>query len=131
MPSKYAEFRFGWPVVFASAIGIGLGMSPLPFYTIGVFAAPYMQEFGWTAGQIFACFLIFTFTALIMSPIVGQLTDKYGARRVALTSVFLFSLTMMSFSLQNGSLTMYYAIWFLLAVTGAGTLPITFTRAIS
>ena len=131
MPSNYAEFRFGWPVVFASAIGIGLGMSPLPFYTIGVFAAPYMQEFGWTAGQIFACFLIFTFTALVMSPVVGQLTDKFGARRVALTSVFLFSLTMMSFSLQNGSLSMYYAIWFLLAVTGAGTLPITWTRAVN
>ena len=131
MPSNYAEFRFGWPVIFASAIGIGLGMSPLPFYTIGVFAAPYMDQFGWTTGQIFSCFLIFTFTALVMSPIVGQLTDKFGARRVALTSVFLFSLTMMSFSLQNGSLTVYYAIWFLLAVTGAGTLPITWTRAVN
>lgn len=130
MASSYAEFRFGWPVVFASAIGIGLGMSPLPFYTIGVFVAPYMQEFGWTTTQILACFPIFTFTALFMSPVIGQLTDMYGARRVALTSVFLFSLTMMSFSLQNGSLAAYYTIWFLLAVTGAGTLPITWTRAV-
>ena len=52
-------------------------------------------------------------------------------RRKAKMSVFLFSLTMMSFSLQNGSLTLYYAIWFLLAVTGAGTLPITWTRAVN
>ena len=40
MASNYAEFRFGWPVVVSAAIGIGLGMSPLPFYTLGVFAAP-------------------------------------------------------------------------------------------
>ncbi len=131
MPSKYAEFRFGWPVVFASAIGIGLGMSPLPFYTIGVFVAPYMKEFGWSTGEILFCFPIFTFAALIMSPVVGQLTDRFGPRRVALVSVFLFSLTMMSFSLQNGSLTFYYAIWLMLAVTGAGTLPITWTRAVN
>ena len=61
MASAYAEFKFGWPVVLASAIGIGLGMSPLPFYTIGVFIAPLAQEFGWTTGEILACFPIFTF----------------------------------------------------------------------
>ena len=131
MASNYAEFRFGWPVVFASAIGIGLGMSPLPFYTIGVFVAPYSQEFGWTTGQILACFPIFTFTALFMSPLIGQLTDRYGPRRVALISVVAFSLTMMSFGLQTGNLYFYYFIWFLLAVAGAGTLPITWTRAVN
>ena len=131
MASNYAEFRFGWPVVFASAIGIGLGMSPLPFYTIGVFAAPFIADFGWTAGQIFFCFPIFTFAALFMSPLIGQLSDRFGARPVALVSLVLFSLTMMSFSLMNGNLYYYYFTWFLLAVTGAGTLPITWTRAVT
>ena len=31
MASKFREFRFGWQVVAASALGIGLGLSPLPF----------------------------------------------------------------------------------------------------
>ena len=131
MLSDYAEFRFGWPTVLAAAIGIGLGMSPLPFYTIGVFAAPFIAEFGWTAGQIFFCFPIFTFAALFMSPLIGQLSDRFGARPVALVSLVLFSLTMMSFSLMNGNLYYYYFTWFLLAVTGAGTLPITWTRAVT
>ena len=129
--AQFREFRFGWPTVLAAAIGIGLGMSPLPFYTIGVFAASFAAEFGWTTGQIFFCFLIFTFTALFMSPLIGQLSDKYGARPVALVSLVLFSLTMMSFAFMNGSLTYYYFTWFLLAVTGAGTLPITWTRAVT
>ena len=131
MAGKFAEFRYGWPVVFASAVGIGLGMSPLPFYTIGVFIAPYAEEFGWTTGQVLRCFPIFTFTALFMSPVIGQLTDRFGSRRVALTSIVAFSLSMMAFAFQTGSLTFYYFLWFLLAVTGAGTLPITWTRAVN
>jgi len=117
--------------VLASAVGIGLGMSPLPFYTIGVFASPLAQEFGWGIDQVMLALPVFTLAALFMSPLVGYLTDRYGARRVALTSVCLFSLVMMSFSLMNGSLTLYLGIWVLLAVCGAGTLPITWTRAVN
>lgn len=131
MASKYAEFRFGWPVVVASAIGIGLGMSPLPFYTIGVFAGPLAVEFGWGIDQIMLAMAVFTVGAVFTSPVVGQLTDKFGPRRVALTSIVLFSLTMMSFSLLDGSTFMYLGIWCLLAVFGAGTLPITWTRAVN
>ena len=131
MASKYAEFRFGWPVVVASAIGIGLGMSPLPFYTLGVFAGPLAQEFGWGINQIMLSMAFFTLAAVIASPVIGQLTDRFGPRRVALTSIVLFSMTMMSFSLQNGSMVMWLATWSILAFTGAGTLPITWTRAVN
>ena len=131
MAGKFAEFRFGWPVVFASAIGIGLGMSPLPFYTIGVFAGPLAQEFGWGIDQIMLALVIFTVSAVFTSPMIGYITDKVGPRKVILTSIFLFSLTMMSFSLLNGSIAMYLSIWAVLAITGAGTLPITWTRGVN
>lgn len=131
MASKYAEFKFGWPVVFASAIGIGLGMSPLPFYTIGVFAAPLVAEFGWGYDQVFLSLAFFTLAAVVASPIVGHLTDRYGPRRVALTSIVLFSLAFMSFALMNGSIVIWLTIWAALAICGAGTLPITWTRAVN
>ncbi len=131
MASKYAEFRFGWPVVFASAIGIGLGMSPLPFYTLGVFVGPLIGEFGWGVDQIMLSMAFFTFSALFSSPLVGYLTDKFGPRRVALTSIVLFSLSMMSFSLQTGSIPQWLATWCAVAFFGAGTLPITWTRAVT
>lgn len=131
MASKYAEFRFGWPVVVASAIGIGLGMSPLPFYTIGVFAGPLAVDFGWGIDQVMLALAFFTLAAVVASPLVGQLTDRYGPRRVALTSIVLFSITMMSFALQNGSMAMWLGTWSVLAFTGAGTLPITWTRAVN
>ena len=128
---SYREFRYGWGVVLASALGIGLGMSPLPFYTIGVFAGPLAKEFGWAQGQIMAGLPILTLGALIMAPLAGFIADRYGVRRVTLASVALFGLSMMAFSLGNGSLELFYLNWFLVAFLGAGTLPITWTRAVN
>ncbi len=129
--SQYVEFRYGWPVVLSSALGIALGMSPLPFYTIGVFAGSFVSEFGWGIDQVMSALAIFTLVAMGSSPLIGYLTDRLGVRKVVLTSIVLFSLSMMAFALNNGSLTRYYFIWGFLAFAGAGTLPITFTRAVS
>ena len=129
--SPYREFRIGWPVVLSSMLGIALGMSPLPFYTIGVFAGPLAQEFGWGIDRVLSGLAVFTATAMIATPTIGTISDRVGVRRVALISTFLFSLSFMAFALNNGSLTLYYFLWFVLAICGAGTLPITYTRAIS
>ena len=129
--SSLREFKFGWPVVLSSALGIALGMSPLPFYTIGVFASPLSQEFGWSIAQIMSALAVFTMVAMVAAPVVGYITDRAGVRKVVLTSMVLFSLSMMSFSLNNGSMVLYLVLWGILGFVGAGTLPITFTRAIS
>lgn len=129
--SAFREFRFGWPVVLSSALGIALGMSPLPFYTIGVFARPLMLEFGWNIAQVMSGLAVITMTALVTAPLIGWITDRVSVRKVVLTSIVAFSLALMAFSLNNGSIALYLGLWALLAITGAGTLPITFTRAIS
>ncbi len=129
--NAYSEFKYGWPVVLSSALGIALGMSPLPFYTIGVFAGPLTQAFGWSISQVMSSLAVFTVIAMLAAPMVGHLSDRVGVRKVVLWSIFLFSLTMMSFSLSNGSMSRFLFTWGILAVTGAGTLPITFTRAVS
>ena len=131
MKGDFVEFKYGWPVVLAGSIGISLGMSPLPFYTIGVFAQPLTQEFGWTIGQVMTGLVPFCIATVFSAPFAGYLSDRFGVRPVALASMLLFSLAMMAFSLNNGSLVVYFALWSLLSVVGAGTLPITYTKAIS
>ena len=126
-----SEFKRGWPVVTAAAIGIGLGLSPLPFYTIDVMVGPLGAEFGWSRGDVYSSLAIYTFSALLMSPVIGLLTERFGARRVALVSILTFGLAMMALSLNDGSKSRYFLLWFLLAVAGAGTLPISFTRPIN
>jgi MFS family permease len=126
--SQFREFRFGWPVVLASTFGISLGMSPLPFYTIGVFAQPLAEEFGWGIDQIMFGLVPFCIVTVISAPMAGYLSDRFGVRRVALISMVTFSLGMMLFALNNGSQTLYLFLWGLLSALSAGTLPITFTK---
>ncbi len=127
----YTEFRAGWPVVLAAMLGIGLGLSPVPFYTSGVFAPVLAQQFGWSFAAILAGFPILTFGVLFMSPVVGWLSDRHGVRPIALASSVLFGLCFMSQALLTHSLALYYAIWSVMAVVGAGTLPVTWTRAVN
>lgn len=128
---NWKEFKYGWPVVAASTLGIGLGMSPLPFYTIGVFAVPLTEKFGWGMDTVMAAMPVFTIAALFMSPAIGFIADRIGARKTALISVLLFGLTFMAFSFNNGSTTLWLGMWALLAIVGAGTLPMTWTRAVN
>lgn len=125
------EFRRGWPVVLASGVGIALGLSPIPFYEISLFAPELAKTFGWSMGAIMGGVFFMMVGALLASPAVGFLADRYGARRVALTSIVCFALCLCSFALQTGSLPLYYSTWFLMAFLGAGTLPITWTRTIN
>lgn len=115
----------------SSTLGIGLGMSPLPFYTIGVFAIPLTKNFGWGMDTVMGGLTVFTLAALIASPLVGYVADKIGARKTALWSILLFGLAFIAFSFNTGSPILYYALWGLLAFVGAGTLPMTWTRAIN
>jgi predicted MFS family arabinose efflux permease len=128
---SYSEFRSGWKVVLAAMLGIGLGLSPVPFYTIGMLAPELARAFQWPFAAIMGGLPIMTFAVLVASPAAGLLADRFGVRRVALWSVLLFSLSFMSFALSSGSLVQFYVTWGVMAVAGAGTLPVTWTRAVN
>lgn len=129
--SNLKEFRYGWQVVFASTIGIGLGLSPLPIYTLGVFVLPLASAFGWKVDKIMLAMPVFTLSALVMSPLIGIVADRIGVRKTILWSQVLFGLVFIGFMFINGNFTLYLILWALLAVAGAGTLPMTWTRAIN
>src|SRR5471032_3038095 len=104
----YSEFKQGWRVVFASLVGIGLGMSPVPFYTIGMFAPELARQFHWAFGQIMAGLTVMTAAVLVAAPIAGLLADRFGVRKVVLTSIVLFGTSFSAFALTAGSLPLFY-----------------------
>ncbi|MCA6343072.1 MFS transporter [Phenylobacterium sp.] len=127
----YGEFKLGWPVVASAMLGIGLGLSPLPFYTIGILAPELAREFGWGFAEILGGLPIMTFAVLLASPLVGLLADRIGVRTVALWSLGLFGLAFAGFAASNGNITLFYVTWGIMALVGAGTLPVTWTRAVN
>ncbi len=131
-PGKgYGEFREGWRVVLASMLGVALGATPMPFYTIGLFAPQLSHAFHWGFGQIQLGVLVSSLTTMVCVPIVGLVADRIGVRATALTSLALFGLSFMGFAFSTPSLTQFYLTWAVMGVLGAGTLPITWTRAVN
>ncbi len=125
------EFSKGWPLVLCALLGVGLGLGPVPFYTIGMVAPQLAKTFGWSFSEIMGGIPLMTIGALLASPLAGLLADRFGVRKVTLVSLVVFSLAFMSFGFSNGSLPLYYLTWVVMAFGGVGTLPITWTRPIS
>lgn len=125
------EFARAWPILLSALIGFGLGLSALTFYTNAVFVDPLMKEFGWKASQIQTGIVFMPIGTILMAPIVGGLCDKYGARPVVLVSILLYAAAVASFSLLTPNILGYYAHWAAMSLLGAGTLAITWTKAIN
>ncbi len=131
MLTKGEEFKRGWTVVMASAVGAGTGISALTFYSLGAFVEPLSREMGWTRAEITAAPFFMTMASLIMGPLSGWLADRIGARRVAVVSQIMFVFAVAGLSLTGPSVTSFYVGYFAIALVGAGTMPITWTRAIT
>ena len=126
------ETTKGWLVVFAAMIGVAVGLSPVPFYTIGMFAPELSQrlrlELRIPDGQHRRSIR----RGHADQPrCAGFVIDRYGARNVAIVSLILFGLCFMSLGLSTGSLALYYGQWVVMSVLGAGTLSATWTRVVN
>jgi len=121
----------GWLVVFAAMVGVAVGLSPVPFYTIGMFAPELSREFGWSFAALMGSIGVQSAVVMVSSPLAGFAIDRFGARPVAMISLFLFGLCFMSLALSNGSLTLYYGQWVVMSVLGTGTLSATWTRVVN
>ena len=129
-PLAHDSLRRGAGVLVASAAGFGLGLSGLPFYTVGVFLAPLTQAFRWSGAEVQGGLTLLLLANVVTLPAAGALVDRLGPRTVALGSVLLFSLSFMSFGTLRGDLWGFYVHWIAMSVAGAGTLSVTWTRTI-
>lgn len=128
-----SEFRRdrAWQIVLAATIGCAFSLTALPFYTLGMVAKPISEEFGWGRAVAQSGIAFSSLGVLCSAWLAGALIDRFGVRRVALASQAGLALGFVGFALQPGSETFWYANWFLLAVMGIGTTPITWSRGIA
>jgi MFS family permease len=121
----------GWTVVAGSMVGLAVGLSPLPFYTIGMFAPELQREFGWSFASLMGSITVQSVVVMATGPLAGFAVDRYGAKPVALISLFLFGLTFMSLGLSGGNIWVYYGQWVLMSTLGAGTLTATWMHSVN
>lgn len=121
----------GWRVVLAAAIGYGLGLTVLPFVTLGTFAVPLEKAFGWSRAQVQGSIVFITAATLLGGWAVGWLTDRYGVRTVGTISHIGLASGLFLLTLASGDIYWWYATWFYMSFVALGTTPITWTRGIS
>jgi MFS family permease len=128
---KSDKIFYGWWVVLAAGIGLALHAGPLIVPTFGVFLKPLSQEFGWSRTQLSLAFSLFTLGATTTLPFIGRLVDRLGARKVIVSAVLLFGLSVFSLAFLSAPLWHFYVIYLLLGVVGSGTTPVPYTKVIS
>ena len=125
------EIAQRWPLILATCVGIVSSSFVLPYYTIGALLTPVTEEFGWSRAQFQAAILFSSGLGALTAPVIGWLNDRYGPRRVALPSMLGLSLGFLGASQLDGQLWMLFAAYGFMALLGAGTIPVTWTRAIA
>ncbi|NLR70316.1 MFS transporter [Novosphingobium sp. ERN07] len=122
------ELAKGWRVLAGSFIGVGIGVSSLYFYSLGVFIKPLAAEFGWSRGQASLGALVGTACAALMSPVIGRIADRAGSLKVAIMSLLLLAGGFAAHAVLVTGLTSFLAVTALLSLATAGSSPLPYTR---
>src|SRR6202008_2063915 len=103
----------------------------LNHYISNIFAPHLVAEFGWSRSE-FALIGTFGLLTLFCVPVIGRLTDLFGARAIALVGVVSFPLSLIAASMMNGSIVVFAAITVLQTVmVGTTTSSLVYTRLIA
>ena len=125
------RFYPGWLVVAAAFCGVAASYGPILVFTFGIFLKPLDSEFGWGRESISTAFSIAAITVAVCAPALGWLLDRLGSRRVVLTCMTLYGLTVASLSLLTPSLAHLYAASIVVGVVGNGTTQMGYAHAVS
>lgn len=124
-----AEWRRSWPVVLTSALG--LSVSVIYIYSLGIFIEPIEQEFGWGRTQITAGITVVSVMSVVLAPFVGMLIDRFGARSVGLPGVIIYCSAIAALSLVGGQVWMWWAGWAVVALGSVCIKPTVWTAAVA
>ena len=122
------RFFYGWLITAAAGVGLCFGYAGSMVYGFSSFILPLSAEFGWSRRDIGLAFSFMVVAVIIMSPLMGGLLDRYGARRCLLLGTLVFGLFLASMCLLTADIRHYYALFVLLGLSGTATTAICYSR---
>lgn len=125
------EFSRHWLLVLVCAVGIGVGVSSLPFYTQGLFIEAWIADFGWTRAQASFGILGSTLALAAVLPFIGLIVDRYGLVKPVLISLLGLSVAYVMLGLFVQTITTFVILAILQALLGSASSPLAYTRAIN
>ena len=101
-------FFYGW-VILATAASTQVVRNATSSLTIAVFIFPLSEELGWSRTLIAGAASFGGLAATGVSPVVGWLVDRYGARLVLVSSVLILGVSSISLAWATIPVTFYLA----------------------
>ncbi|MCJ2186444.1 MFS transporter [Novosphingobium beihaiensis] len=108
------EWRRYWATVLAAMIG--MSFYTVITYSLGTFIGPLEKEFGWSRTALSSGLAIFAGISMLGGPFVGMALDRFGTRKLAIVGMILASTALASFSLLNGSIGQWIALYVIYGV---------------
>ena len=95
---------------------LGLTGSTIFAYSSGILMVPMIKEFGWTRAAFSGAFAVQMLASIVIFPIIGVLTDRFGARRVVMAGGLPFVLAFGLLGTVGAPLLQWYALGLLMAM---------------
>ena len=112
---------YKWVVLVACAFGAAVGVSPVFFNTLPVFTLAIAQSTGWGRATIVSAISVATLTAVLTSPIVGRLIDRFGPRRIIGVNCVLFGLSLAALGFFHQTYRTYFVFAVIIGLFGNAT----------
>ncbi len=112
--SAAQEWRAHWYLPLVA--GIGFTATSLYAYGIGPFIEPLQQAFGWTRAEVMIGLTVVNLPQILLLPLVGQLIDHWGPRRMALIGTFMVPAAFALLGTATGSSLNWLMLWAVIAL---------------
>jgi len=123
--------RNGILTTLGATVGLAFGPSVIANLTVTAYIPQIEKEFGWLRSDVSFAFSIVAYMIVAMSPLQGLLVDRYGSRRVVLTSIPLFALSLAAIYFTPANIYVYYLLWAIVPVAAIGLWPLGYLQAVT
>jgi MFS family permease len=123
--------RNGILTTLGATVGLAFGPSVIANLTVSAYITPIEQEMGWSRVDVSFAFTLVAYMIVFISPLQGFIVDRFGPRRVVLTSIPLFALSLAAIYFTPPNLYVYYALWILVPIFGLGLWPLGYLQAVT
>jgi len=123
MKSVPGGIFYGWWVVVGAFLVVFVGYGT--FYSFPVFYPSFVQQFGWSRTEVSLAGALALLVTGLVSPLVGMLADRWGARFTMIVGTVLVALAMVSIGQVQQLYQLYTAaLVFGMGLAGFSILPV-------
>src|SRR6185437_15337281 len=122
---------YGWRIVLASAVAILFGSVPIVVYSFCVFLKPLAADFHVGRAAISFAFTLHNIAVAAATPLVGWLTDCFGARKIILPCTLVIAIVLLSNIFSSARIWQLYLLFALVGLFEAGAGPVPYSKVIS